>query len=201
MQLRSSPLSPYVRKVCVVAHELDIWHRIKLVPTALRTDDAAFYDANPLAKIPVLTTDDGAAYFDSAVICEYLDATFGARRLLPADGPGRWAALTAVALADGIVDAGILVRGEMARPIEARSADNIALQMGKVSRGLDRLQQQLANAAAFDLPGIAAGCAIGWLRYRFGEDAILGSRKDLKQWYDRVASRPSMQKTVPAENA
>lgn len=201
MQLRWSPLSPYVRKVCVVAHELGIWHLIELVPTALRVDDPAFFAANPLAKIPVLTIDDGSSYFDSVVICEYLDATFGDHRLLPAKGPRRFRALTSIALADGIADAGVLVRGELARSPEARAADNIAFQMAKVERGLDRLQQELARAAEFDLPGIAAACAIGWLVFRFGNDTILAPRRDLARWYDGVAARPSMQATAPTENA
>jgi glutathione S-transferase len=133
--------------------------------------------------------------------CEYLDATFGDHRLLPAGGAQRWIALTAVSLADGIIDAGMLVRGELARRPEARSADNIAVQMAKVDRGLDRLQRQLSSTGEFDLPGIAAACAIGWLVFRFGEDPILGRRAKLRQWYDGAAKRPSMQATAPVEHA
>src|ERR1700704_1662463 len=98
MKLRFSSHSPYVRKVRVVAHELGISDRMMLVPTALRINDPDFWHDNPLGKIPVLTTDDGLSYADSVVICEYLDASFGAHRLLPADGARRWRALTTVAL-------------------------------------------------------------------------------------------------------
>jgi glutathione S-transferase len=200
MRLRSSSHSPYVRKVCVVAHELGIWPRIQLIPTKLRTEDPEFWDENPLAKIPVLTTEDGTSYFDSDVICEYLDATFGNRRLLPADGPARWRGLTIMALADGITAAGLLVRQERGKPAEQRSSDQIAQQMGKVDRGLDRLQREVANGAnEFDLPGIATACALGWLTFRFGEEELLGSRDALRTWYHAVGARPSMRATVPVQ--
>ena len=201
MRLRSSAHSPYVRKVTVVAHELGISHLIELVPTKLRTEDPAFWDANPLAKIPVLTLDDGTSYFDSNVICDYLDATFVGRRMLPADGPHRWSALTIVALADGVTAAGMLVRQENLKKPELRSSDLIALQMGKVDRGLNRLQHDLASrSTGFDLPGIATACAIGWLVLRFGEDTILDPRPGLRAWYGTVAARPSMQATIPVDH-
>jgi len=200
MRLRSSSHSPYVRKVCVVAHELGIWPRIELVPTKLRTENPEFWNDNPLAKIPVLTTEDGTTYFESDVICEYLDATFGNRRLLPGDGPARWRALTTMALADGVTAAGMLVRQENMKPAERRSSELIALQTGKVDRGLNRLQRDVANRSSdFDLPGIATACAIGWLAFRLGDAAILGSRDELRTWYQAVAARPSMQATVPVE--
>jgi glutathione S-transferase len=202
MRLRSSSHSPYVRKVCVVAHELGIWPRIELVPTKLRTDNPEFWDDNPLAKIPVLTTEDGTSYFDSDVICEYLDATFGNRRLLAIEGPPRWHALTTMALADGVTAAGMLVRQENLKPAERRSGELISLQMGKVDRGLDRLQRDIASRSSdFDLAGIATACAIGWLAFRFGDAAIIGGRDELRAWYETVAARPSMRATVPVEPA
>jgi len=44
------------------------------------------------------------ALFDSPVICEYLDSLNTGRKLFPAAGPARWAALRQQAVADGILD-------------------------------------------------------------------------------------------------
>jgi glutathione S-transferase len=202
MRLRFAPLSPYVRKVRVVAHELGIADTIELVPTQLRVDDPPFWAANPLAKIPVLTLADGTSYFDSVVICEYLDATYGQHRLVPVSGPARWRALTTIALADGMTEAGMIARQENLKPRETRSAGQVNLQLAKVQRGLDRLQEDVRDAAGkFLLPQITAACSIGWLVLRFGSEEILSGRSALKRWYDGVSARPSMIATAPLESA
>ena len=206
MRLRFSVHSPYVRKVRVVAHELGVSHRIEQVPTTLRTQDPAFWSENPLAKIPVLTLEDGASYADSTVICEYLDATFGGHRLLPLRGDARWRALTTIALADGVTDAGMLARQELLRPPELKSAEHFDFQLAKVARGLDRLQETVAEASdgesdAFDLPRIATACCLGWLELRFGSEYVFTGRQPLSGWYRRVCERPSMQTTRPDHHA
>jgi glutathione S-transferase len=204
LRLRLTMNSPFARKVRVVAHELGIADRLELVPTETRVTDPAFWSENPLGKVPVLVTDDGQAYADSPVICEYLDATYGGHRLLPAQGAARWRALTLAALADGVVEAAILVRRESQRPEAERAGVLIAQEQAKVERGLDRLQQELARDALaapgrFDLAAISAACALGYLEYRFGTDAIFGTRADLRRWWQEVAlPRPSMQSTMPA---
>ena len=139
MELRYGNLSPYVRKVRVVAEELGIADRIRLVLTNTREKPEEIVPLNPLGKIPTLVTDDGII-FDSPVICEYLDATFGAHRFLPASGPRRWEVMTRVALADGIIDSAIMSRQEKARPAAQQSAESIDWQWRKIKAGLDRFE-------------------------------------------------------------
>jgi glutathione S-transferase len=66
---------------------------------------------NPLGKIPTLVLDDGAALYDSRVIVEFLDHASPLNRLIPAEIRERVQVRRWEALADGVVDAGILVRG------------------------------------------------------------------------------------------
>src|SRR3982074_2322854 len=94
MELKFSGLSPYVRKVLVVAHEVGVADRIHRTPVNVRDEPERIAPFNPLGKIPVLITDSGEALYDSPVICEYLDAEFGGQRLLPASGPRRWSVMT-----------------------------------------------------------------------------------------------------------
>src|SRR5580658_2233392 len=145
MKLRHNPASPYVRKVMVVAHELGFAGRIELLSTAVSPveTNATLAAENPLMKIPALTTDDGEVLFDSPVICEYLDSLAGGDKVFPATGKARWTALRQQALGDGILDALILCRYEIAaRPEEKRHAAWTDGQMKKAHQGLGALERE-----------------------------------------------------------
>ena len=116
MKLHWSPKSPYVRKVMVCAHELGVVQDLTLVRSvaAMLKPNAALMADNPLSKIPTLVLDDGTVLFDSAVICEYLDAQAHGS-LIPAGGAARWQALRWHAFGDGLLDALILWRNERDR--------------------------------------------------------------------------------------
>ncbi|MFO1312480.1 MAG: glutathione S-transferase N-terminal domain-containing protein [Burkholderiales bacterium] len=198
MKLKYAGISPYARKALVVMHEAGIADRIRLDVVNMREEPQSILPYNPLAKVPALVLDDGTAIFDSPVICEYLDAEFGGRRLLPASGPERWRALTRQALADGILDAALLVRQERLRPAELQSKAFIAQQLGKVYAGLDRLEEEAPGFGALDLGLVAAGCACGYLPLRLREIAEQRARwPRLHAWFDEISKRPSFAKTVP----
>ena len=97
MKLHWAPTSPYARKVLVVAHECGLAERLELVATTPETVEADLSGANPLGRIPALITEEGAALYDSTVICEYLDHRSG-RGLFPPPGPKRWTVLRRHAL-------------------------------------------------------------------------------------------------------
>ena len=101
MQLLYSPMSPFARKVRVVAFELGLADRLALALASPYTDESV-RTINPLSKVPVLVLEDGPPIFDSPVICEYLEHLAG-KTLTPAAGPDRWAALTAQAMADNLL--------------------------------------------------------------------------------------------------
>ena len=108
MKLIFSPASPFVRKVRVMVHEAGLLKRVEdvaVTTTALATDPAV-RRANPLGKIPALILDNDQAIFDSRVICRYLD-DLSCVGLYPADR--LWDVLTLEALADGIMEAAVLM--------------------------------------------------------------------------------------------
>ena len=197
MTLFWSPTSPYVRKVLVTAHELGIADHIQTRPTVAADEPEALLAVNPAGKVPVLVGEDGAPISDSSVICAFLEAEFGAGRLTPADGPARWAVLTAAARASALVDAGILVRLERARPEGLRSEAVETKQLRKVTRSLDAFEAMVPSADPFDAAGIALATGLGWLLLRLPEDRILDDRPRLAAWFETVSRRPSMEATVP----
>lgn len=202
MKLRYSPTSPYVRKVSVVAIETGLDSRLERVPTDIRAPSAEFHRDNPLGKVPTLITEGGEALYDSPVICEYLDALHDGIPLFPPPGGPRWTALRRQALADGIADAGVLVRMEMLRPDAERSPSWIARQTRTVRRGLDALEEEAAGfGSGCTIGHIAIGCALGFLDFRLPDLDWRQGRIELAAWADRFFARPSMAATVPVEAA
>jgi len=200
MKLFYAAASPFVRKCLVSAHELGLRERIELVPAAPHpvNRDRTVVASNPLGKIPTLITGEGAVLYDSRVICEYLDALAGGR-LIPAHGPARWRVLVDQSLADGVMDAAVLVRYESAvRPENLRWNDWISGQLEKVTCGLAEFERGARGwTERVDAGTVAVGCALGYLDFRF---ASLGWREkcpDTARWFERFAKRESMVATRP----
>jgi glutathione S-transferase len=199
MKLRHNPASPYVRKVMIVAHELGLAGKIELLDTVVSpvTTNATLADENPLMKIPALTTDDGEVLFDSPVICEYLDSLAGGGKVFPAAGKARWAALRQQALGDGILDALILCRYEIAaRPEEKRHAAWTDGQMKKAHQGLAALDRENLSGP-HTIGWVTAACTLGYLDFRFPDDGWRSRYPKLAEWYKGVEALPSMQATKP----
>jgi glutathione S-transferase len=198
MRLYGSKTSPYVRKVRVVLAELDLADRVEVEMLDPHAAPPELVAVNPLSKVPTLVTNEGEVLQDSAVIAEYLDATLGGNRLLPADGARRWTVLRNQSLADGMLDAAVLVRMENQRPEGERSPAWIDKQLGKVHRALDLLDSDSQwRTGTLDLGVIATACAVGWIEFRMPEVLAFERRPGLGEWYRRFAERPSMQATRP----
>jgi glutathione S-transferase len=212
MKLYFTPTSPYVRKVLVAARELGLADRIETIllrPTPTKVDPE-LSRVNPLSKIPALVLDDGTALFDSAVICEYLDelATSGAEsdarraRLVPPSGAARFRVLRRQALADGALEAAVLVFYERSqRPEALHWMPWIEGQTQKALQGLDALDREARDfdeTGVPDLGQIAAAVTLGWLEFRGVIPNVREGRPALAAWYERFASRPSMRATAPA---
>jgi glutathione S-transferase len=201
MKLWHSTPSPFARKVRAAAIELGLAERIELAELALlpTRPNQELARRNPLIKVPALEAEDGSVLYDSRVICEYLDALAGGGRLFPASGAARWQALRRQALGDGIMDAGILRRYELAlRPEALRWADWLAGQQAKVDHGLDAAGREARGwGDAFDIGHITIACALGWLDFRFPDAGWRATRPQLAGWFTRVSARPSLAQTGP----
>ena len=199
LKLRSSPSSPFVRKIRIAASVLGLEREIATEPADTMNANDSIRQQNPLGKIPALLLEDGTVLFDSRVILEYLDHRAGGGRIIPKDASARFAALRLQALADGMMDASVLLVYEGRwRPAERHEPKWIDLQSGKVARALAALE---AAPPALDAPPhvgqIALACALGYRDFRFG-----GSwREDhprLVAWLDNFARRvPAFAATAP----
>jgi glutathione S-transferase len=190
MILRSSPASPFGRKVRIAASLLDLAGKIDVRETDLNDPADSIRVQNPIGKIPALILEDGTTYYDSRVILEYLDHLAGGGRIIPRDPKARFAALRLQALCDGILDASLLLVYESRyRPAEMKVQSWIDRQTDKVARGLAALEAAPpALDPVPDVGQIALACVLGYRDLRFG-----GSwRKDhpkLVAWHDKFSAQ------------
>lgn len=202
MKLYYGTTSPYVRKVVIAAIECGLDDRIErdeTFPWDAKTD---YGGVNPVGKVPALITDEGQLLYDSPVIVEYLDSLHEGPKLIPREGNERFETLRISALADGMMDAVILLYSELERrPKELHWEFWDNRMRNTVDRSLDALE---ADASAFDparadIAQISAACGVGWIGFR---EPVLGidwreGRPMLSRWFDSFSKRPSMLESMP----
>jgi glutathione S-transferase len=196
LTLRTSFSSPFGRKPRIAVGLLGLDDRIKVESASTQDPQDVLRTQNPLGKVPVLILDDGTALFDSPVVLEYLDMLAGGGRIVPKDSKARFDALRLEALADGLLDASILIVYEgRYRAAEKHEQKWLDLQSSKVERGLGALEAAPPGIDQTPNVGqITLACALGYLDFRFAGQW----RKDhprLVAWLDAFAAR------VPAFNA
>ncbi len=108
MKLVGSYTSPFVRKLSILLLEKGItFEFINELPYNADNGVAQF---NPLGKVPVLVTEEGECWFDSPIIAEYIELMNVAPAMLPRDPLESLRVRKIEALADGIMDAGLVNR-------------------------------------------------------------------------------------------
>lgn len=201
MQLIGSLSSPYVRKVRVVLAEKDI--ECPLLLEDVWSAGTSIQHSNPLGKVPCLMLDDGRALYDSRVICEYLDSFPPANSLIPTPLAERIETRRWEALADGVLEAGVLVRLEHTQREPAQRSEKwLARQRGKVMAGLDAMATDLGEnewcvAGRFTLADITLGCALGWLAFRLTDMDWRSNHPNLSRHLEQLSKRPSFASTIP----
>jgi glutathione S-transferase len=201
MKLFFSQTSPYARKVRLAAERLGLTNRIELKPvtTTPVAEDAGLVQVAPLGKIPTLVLDDGETLFDSRVILDYLDHIAGGGLIPPVSDPGRWRAWRIQAVADGLLDAALLMRDEVAlRRGELLWREWLDGQSRKVRRALTVLEGEASSLAdGAGLSQVAVVCALGYLDFRFPEFAWRQTAPGLAAFFAAYSQRPEMAWTDP----
>jgi glutathione S-transferase len=194
--LRSTLTSPFGRKVRMAIDVLGLSDRVTLAPADPLDENDTLRRQNPLGKIPCLVRADGSTIYDSGVIIEFLADVAGSDRLLPARGDARFQALTRAQLADGIMDASILVIYDSRfRPGQPPSERWLAHQRGKITRGLAAFAAAPPDPAKTDIVSIGLSCALGYLDWRKQVD-WRAAYPGLVEWLSRFgAHEPAFERT------
>lgn len=200
MKLYYSSTSPFVRKVNVLSIEAGLDNQIEWIKTNPWQAEDKLTAENPLSKIPTLITDDEKVIYDSRVICEYLDSLHDGKKMIPLEAGARWQVLRLQALADGILEAGILRFLERKRSAQRQSKDFDNMQKESVERGLNYLESTVSDwADNLDLGVLSIACTLGWLDFRFLDDNWRANRPNLSSWFEQFSKRSSMINTIPTE--
>jgi glutathione S-transferase len=196
MILRSANASPFARKVRMSADILGLADKIEIKNVNNADPKDPIVQQNPLGKLPVLVLDDGRAIYDSAVIVEYLDSLAGGGKVIPS-GAARFDGLTLAALADGVMEAAILIIYESRyRPDQTPYKPWLDFQRDKIERALQ------AVAAKPPVIGVHVGTvtlasALGYLDFRKQVDWRAKYPK-LIPWLDEFRAKvPAFDRTKP----
>ncbi len=190
MILKSSPASPFGRKVRIAAGLLGLADKIDVRETDLNDPADSIRTQNPVGKIPALILDDGTAYYDSRVILEYLDHLAGGGRIIPREPKARFEALRLQALCDGILDASLMIVYEgRYRPAEMKVQSWVDRQAGKAARGLTALEAAPPVLTPMpDVGQIALACVLGYRDLRFGGEWRKNHPR-LLAWLEKFAAQ------------
>ncbi|OIR14012.1 putative GST-like protein YibF [mine drainage metagenome] len=196
MRLIGSNTSPYVRKVRLVLLEKNLPHTYVVDPPSDPNSEA--YRVNPLGRIPALILGDGTCVFDSPVIAEYVDTLNDTPILIPRhDALARMRVKRGEALADGIMDSAVVVRGESLRPAEKREQATLDLHLNAITRALQHIAGQLGQREwcegdALTLADLALASALIYLDLRQPERDWRSAHPNLASWFERLSARDSV---------
>ena len=196
LTLVSHALCPYVQRAAIVLLE-------KGVPFARRDVELAakpewFLAVSPLGKTPVLLV-DGAAVFESAVICEYLEETQGTP-LHPARPLER-------ARHRAWMEFGSATLASIAGYYTAQDAASLQSRREELQRRLAQLETELDEAGPyFAGAGFSIVDAVFAPVFRYldtfeacGEAGWLDDLPQVRRWRVALAARPSVRQAVTAD--
>ncbi len=200
MKLLTADPSPFGRKVKVLLMEtgqLEDVEVVKVKTTPMETDPTV-QAANPVGKIPALVRNDGPTLFDSRVICRYLDARSGGGMYSDAD---LWDVLALEALADGILDAAVIMTYEK-RFRQEPNADWLDAQWKKIANSVQALNSMWMShlQGPITMGHIAVGCALGYLDFRHDGRNWRAGGVELENWFSAFSERESMKATIPKDH-
>jgi len=198
------PTCPYACKVTGVLAATGLESHVEKIPMHPWEANTPIPEHNPLGKIPALIDEFGDTFYDSRVICEYLDHRHKGNKLIPVPSSNkRWEVLTLQASADGINDAATLkLTEENVRPAHLRSTKWVNKQRLVIEKALDELEKRAPTFRneSINLGLLAVSAALGYLTYRYGSKSWRGTHPRLSTWHASVMDQPIYAATLPVES-
>ena len=199
MKLYITPGSPYARMARIVVLEKGLEGRVETIAAKTRAAGSPYYGINPSGRVPYLVCDDGVGLEESALICAYLDHVDGHPAFeLPAEDQ-TWEARRFEALARSMLDGLAVWSREISRPEHERSPGVIQHETDRAGRMADLWETKIGDPlmrGALNMAQITLACALG-LEARIPEFRWRPRHPKLCDWFDRVATRPSLVATEP----
>lgn len=197
LTLISHRLCPYVQRAAIVLAEKEVAFERRDVD--LTNKPAWFLECSPLGKTPVLLV-NGAAVFESAVICEYLDEIY-APRLHPADALARARHRAWIEFGSSLLNA---ITAFYNAPDEA----TLGAQAGKLRMRFEQVEAVLDEGPYFAGRHFSIVDAVFGPIFRYfdmfdtiGNFGFLSGLPKVTAWRVRLAARPSVHSAVSVQYA
>lgn len=207
MKVHGFPLSPFVRKVHLLAAEKDV--AIEMVLSRPGQPSPEFLAASPFRKIPALQDGD-FSLCDSTAICTYIDGVRPAPPMLPGDVRARARAIWFEEFADTILIAAggkVLFNRFVGPKLMGVPGDEAVAEQGLKELGpiMDYLEAQAPEAGwlagdEFSIGDISVASVLRSLGY-IGLEPDPARHPRAAAWYDRVKARASWQFVAEREDA
>ena len=206
MKIFGFPISPYVRKVHLVAAEKGV--EVEMVLGNLADPAPEFLAASPFRKIPALQDGD-YTLCDSTAIVTYIDAKHPEVPIFPADPAARGKAIWFEEFADTILTAagGKVVFNRFVGPkLLGLPGDEAAAEQG-IKDLVPVLAYLESHAPAdgwlagsdFTIGDIAVASVLRTMGY-VGLEPDAATHPATAGWYERVKARPAWQAVAATEN-
>ena len=207
MKIFGFPLSPFVRKVHLLAAEKGV--AVEMALGMPGRPNPEFEAASPFGKIPALQDGD-FTLSDSTAICTYIDALHPAPAMLPGDARAKAKAIWFEEFADTILVASgakVLFNRFVGPTFLGRPGDEAAAEQGL--KELVPIMAYLESQAPasgwlagddFSIGDIAVASTLRSLGY-VGLEPDPATHPRTAAWYERVKARPSWQPVAEREAA
>ncbi|CAG9234281.1 Glutathione S-transferase family protein [Paraburkholderia tropica] len=162
------------------------------------SDPRELLNANPIARVPTLLTDDGHALTETLLIVQWLESTFPGASLL---GTSSAVVLSGAGVAMGVIDAAAhTFMGRRVAPEFDETAVGVRRRRAMVN-GLLVLESRLPDNAGEspNIADIATTVALDYLRFRFSAAGWLPAVPRLDAICSRLAERPTFRRSAPRE--
>jgi len=197
MKLFYSSNSPYARKCRVVILEKKLQNMVDMVSLMPSDNPPELIAADPLGTVPTLIVENGDAFCESPVICEYLDSVAVENPLFPAENSARFSALSLAALADGIMDVAVACVMEGRRPIEKQYDVWIERKEKAVKRTIAKIAKLEIDKKSWNIGTINVAVALEYVSFRLPNLDWKNEYNELSNWLDFLSKKASMQATKP----
>ena len=175
--------------------------RVEIAVAQTRFVDSSYYRIAASGRVPYLVRDDGVGLEDSSVICRYLDHLDGTPEFDASTDEAGWEAPRLGALASSLMDGLSVWLRETRRPENEQSPTIIRHETERARRLIDLWETEIdcpTMQGKLNLVQIALICALG-LEVRIRDFRWREGHPRLREWFDRLAARPSIAATAPPE--
>ena len=202
MKIYGTLTSPFVRTTLVAAHEVGLGDRVTHVSEQVSPTEAnpKLTALSPIGKVPVLETDHGHAIHDSRVIVEYLCHVAGNSHLIPDDGVKRFQVLTLQALGQGLAEAAVGYRYEVAmRPQGLQWTAWMERTKLRINAVFDDFEANWQGCLeSVNAGSITVAVALAYIDFRMADFNWRKGRPKLAAFHEQFSKRDSMVKTALA---